>query len=324
MRTGLFPPISTPPMRATWFIKSGNNFSDVVKKLQNPERHAMIRGWNKRYSAILKEFGYSRDADKKSAVLLESILKNRNKKRNNGNKNYTKHDTDKKINSMIKDRTVFVVGAGPSLSAAIPILKACANRNIISNATSKRRSQNNKGSAPVTCIVAGSSVRPLVDNAIIPDIVVTDLDGDDSSLAYIAKNYDAVFVVHAHADNIERLGMATQFKHCIGTTQAEPFGIIQNPGGFTDGDRAVFLASMHGAGRIILFGMDFGNRIGRWSCTKRSDRQTKLKKLSVGSRLLEWLSAFTGSKLYTTSRQIPGFEKVSYKQLGSMISLECI
>ena len=68
-------------------------------------------------------------------------------------------------------------------------------------------------------------------------------------------------------------------KNCIGTTQTNPFNKIQNFGGFTDGDRAVFLASYFGAKKVILFGMDFGKKIGRQSRTESSDRKIKLKKL---------------------------------------------
>ena len=52
--------------------------------------------------------------------------------------------------------------------------------------------------------------------------------------------------------------MVKKIKNCIGTTQTNPFNKIQNFGGFTDGDRGVFLASHFDAKKIILFGMDFG------------------------------------------------------------------
>ncbi len=76
--------------------------------------------------------------------------------------------------------------------------------------------------------------------------------------------------------------MVKEIKNCIGTTQTTPFNKIQNFGGFTDGDRGVFLASHFEAKKIILFGMDFGKQIGKFSNTKKSDRDTKLKKLKIG------------------------------------------
>ncbi|AFS81566.1 hypothetical protein NKOR_08545 [Candidatus Nitrosopumilus koreensis AR1] len=243
----------------------------------------MISGWKKEYSDILKKFNYDQKKDKESAILLDSILK--------------KSKVDEKIYDLIYGKTVFVIGSGPSLSFAIPKL-----RNL------------KKG----TKIVADSSLKPLLENGIIPEIVVTDLDGDESSLRKIAKK--SIFVVHAHGDNIEKLSLSKEFKKCIGTTQTKPFNKIQNFGGFTDGDRGVFLASHYGAKKIILFGMDFGNRIGKFSNTKKSERKIKLMKLKKGRSLLEWLATNTKSELFTTSMQIKGFKKISYKDLNTIIT----
>ncbi len=242
----------------------------------------MISGWKKRYSDILKEFRYSKTKDRESAVLLDSILRGSN--------------SDRKILNLVKGRTVFVIGSGPSLSAAVKKLKD--HKKTIK-------------------IAADSSVKPLIENGVIPDIVVTDLDGDDDALKKIART-KSIFVVHAHGDNIEKLEFAKKLKNCIGTTQSEPFGKIQNFGGFTDGDRGVFLANHYGAKKIILFGMDFGDRIGKFSNTKKADRKVKLMKLKRGKTLLEWLSTITRSELFTTSKPIKGFKKIPYKELDAI------
>ena len=244
----------------------------------------MISGWKKRYLLILKELDYSQKKDKESAIILDSILK--------------KTNTIEKISKMIEGKTVFVIGSGPSLSKAIPKLKKL-----------KRTIK----------IAADSSLKPLVDNGIIPDIVVTDLDGDENTIKKIAKT-KSIFVIHAHGDNIEKLELVKEIKNKIGTTQSNPFNKIQNFGGFTDGDRGVFLASYFGAEKIILFGMDFGNKIGRFSNTKKSDRKVKLKKLEIGESLLIWLSTITKSELFTTSKPIKGFKKTSYKDLDIIIT----
>jgi len=244
----------------------------------------MILGWKKRYSDILKEFRYDEKKDKESSIILNSILK--------------KSDVNEKIMNLIKEKTVLVIGSGPSLSTAIPKLK------------------NYKKS---TKIAADSSIKSLVENGIMPDIIVTDLDGDENTLKKIAKTR-SIFVVHAHGDNIEKLEFAKKFKNCIGTTQSIPFDKIQNFGGFTDGDRGVFLANHYGAKKIILFGMDFGDRIGRFSKTKKSERKIKLKKLKRGKLLLEWLATITKSELFTTSKSIKGFKKISYKELDIIIT----
>ena len=242
-----------------------------------------MSGWKKWYSNILKEFKYDEKKDKESAIILNSILKRSN--------------INNEILNLIKNKTVFVIGSGPSLSTAIPKLK------------------NLKKSIK---IAADSSVKPLVDNGIIPDIVITDLDGDENSLEKLATK--SIFVVHAHGDNINKLKFSKKFKKCIGTTQSKPFNKIQNFGGFTDGDRGVFLANHFGAKKIILFGMDFGERIGKYSNTKKSERTIKLMKLNKGKLLLEWLSTITKSELFTTSKQIKGFKKISYKNVDIIIT----
>ncbi len=244
----------------------------------------MISGWEERYLNILKEFKYSEKEDKESAVLLDSIL--------------TKSDISEKIANLVKGKTVFVIGSGPSLSTAVPKLK------------------NLKKSIK---IAADSSVKHLVENGIIPDIVITDLDGDKNTLEKISKT-KSIFVVHAHGDNIKRLEFIRKFKNCIGTAQSRPFGKIQNFGGFTDGDRGVFLANHYGAEKIILFGMDFGDRIGKFSNTKKSERKIKLMKLKRGKILLEWLSTITESELFTTSKPITGFKKITYKDVDNIIT----
>ena len=244
----------------------------------------MISGWEKRYLLILKELNYSQKKDKQSAIILDSILK--------------KTNTTDKILKLINGKTVFVIGSGPSLSNAIPKLKKLKKS---------------------IKIAADSSLKPLVDNGIIPDIVVTDLDGDENTIKKIAKT-KSIFVIHAHGDNIEKLELVKKIKNCIGTTQSNPFNKIQNFGGFTDGDRGVFLANYFGAKKIILFGMDFGNRIGKFSNTKKADRKIKLKKLEIGENLLIWLSTITKSELFTTSKPIKGFKKISYKDLDITIT----
>ena len=167
--------------------------------------------------------------------------------------------------------------------------------------------------------MADSAVKPLVENGIKPDIVVTDLDGDKDSLIKVGKT-SSIFVVHAHGDNIAKLCLVENFKNCIGTTQSKPFKNIKNFGGFTDGDRAVFLASYFDAKKIILFGMDFGGKIGKHSQTKAIQRKIKLKKLRKGKLLLEWLSRKTRSQLFTTSSPIGGFEKITYGELDIIIT----
>ncbi len=244
-----------------------------------------LKGWGKKYSEILREFHYSRRKDTESARILNSILK-------------TKFPL-KKLEKKIKNQTVFVIGAGTSLPQSIPLLKKYKN---------------------ITMIVADGATKALIENKIKPDIVVTDLDGEQNFLKKAAKE-NAIMVVHAHGDNIEKLHLTSEFKYCIGTTEGKPFGNIHNFGGFTDGDRCVFLAKYFGAKKIILFGMDFGTKIGKYSKEKINDKTTKIKKLRCGKELLEWLALQNHSELYTTSKQIKGFNKIRYADLENILSI---
>ena len=246
--------------------------------------HMTLSGWEKRYSEILKEFGYSKAKDLESAKKLNHILKNK--------------FPLKKLSDLINHKNIFVIGAGPTLLSSIPILK-------------KHNS--------FTKIVADRAVKVLLENKIRPDIVVSDLDGDETSLKKIGK-MNTIMVVHAHADNLDKLELVSNFKNCVGTTETKSFGKIHNFGGFTDGDRCVFLAHHFKAKRIFLVGMDFGNKIGKYSKTKISDKKIKLKKLRKGKKLLEWLASKNSSILYTTSKPIKGFKKIHYSKIEKVLT----
>ena len=244
----------------------------------------MISGWVRRYNEILKEFKYDKKTDLQSAILLDRMLNEKSQIKN--------------LQKMIKNQNVLVIGSGPSLSRAIPRLK------------------NFKKTVK---IVADSAVKPLVENGIKPDIIVTDLDGDENILKKIGSS-NTIFVVHAHGDNIDKLELMKNFKNCLGTTQSKPFGKLHNFGGFTDGDRAVFLANHFNAKKIILLGMDFGNKIGKFSNTKPRDKKIKIKKLKKGKTLLAWLALKAKSELFTTSDPIRGFKKITIKNLDIIIT----
>ena len=243
-----------------------------------------VTGWGKKYSEIIKEFGYDKELDYESAILLNLITKNPIQLN--------------KIRKIISKRSVFVIGAGPSLSSSIRYLKKYPK---------------------IPKIVADSAAKPLIEKNIKIDILMTDLDGDEKVLKKIGKS-DSIIVIHAHGDNIAQLQIVENFKNCLGTTQTKSFGKLQNFGGFTDGDRCVFLADYFGAKKIILLGMDFGKKIGKYSKTKKSERKIKLKKLRWGKKLLEWFATKTDTHLYTTSDSISGFKKISFKDLDSILN----
>ena len=201
------------------------------------------------------------------------------------------------IKDLIENKPVFVVGAGPSLLSCIPILKKYKK---------------------ITKIVADGAVQALIENSLRPNIVVTDLDGDINALKKTGRT-NTIMVVHAHGDNSDKLHLVKNFKNCIGTTQTKPIGKIQNFGGFTDGDRCVFLANHFKAKKIILLGMDFGTTIGKYSKPRVINRNIKIAKLRCGKKLLEWLAQKSGSELYSTTT-MKGFTKIKYREIDNIIT----
>jgi len=135
-----------------------------------------------------------------------------------------------------------------------------------------------------------------------------------------ADKMGSIMVVHAHGDNVNLLrNLVPKMKNCIGTTQVKPLHNVYNFGGFTDGDRAVFLANEFKAKTIVLIGMDFGDKIGRYSKANVKDAKLKITKMTVGKELLEWLSTFSASKLYNASPSvIKGFENVAFEEVLSI------
>ena len=124
-------------------------------------------------------------------------------------------------------------------------------------------------------------------------------------------------IVHAHGDNYDKLHMVREFSNVIGSTQTERFGKVENFGGFTDGDRCVFLAEYFKAKKIILVGMDFGEKIGEYSKERVMNPKIKLKKLKFGKKIVEWIGTKSKAELYSTQK-IKGFKMIR------LVDLECI
>lgn len=253
--------------------------------------------WRPLYLEIVKEMGYSVEQDYLSAQLLNKLL-------------VGKAMTLEELKERIKDKSVAVIfGAGPSLKSDIA--------SFIDSRISDR----------VSVIVADGAARAFLEMGLRFDVVITDLDGGDDVLIEASKNCLGM-IVHAHGDNIDKIEKIVPLLHgrILGTTQCEPFGLLYNFGGFTDGDRAVFLADTLGFNVIILAGMDFGDEVGEYSkAMKKFDEEwlrVKKKKLSIGKKLLEIYSSKSDKKLYNVTakgEEINGFTKMSFKEIVKMI-----
>jgi 2-amino-4-hydroxy-6-hydroxymethyldihydropteridine diphosphokinase len=236
--------------------------------------------WFPYYQNLRQQFGYSTEKDQEAANVLSKLIKRKALDIN-------------LVQRKIAGRHVLAIGAGDSLISNIKFIKK--NRKFVK-------------------IVADSATRALIENHIKPDIVVTDLDGDALFLRK-AERAGAIMVVHSHADNVEELKKyVPRFRRVIGSTQVMPVEKVYNFGGFTDGDRCVFLADEFGAKEIVLVGMEFGDRIGEHSKKKVRNIELKKEKMKAGKRLLEMLAKRSRSRLFDTSpRPIRGFSHLTIR-----------
>jgi 2-amino-4-hydroxy-6-hydroxymethyldihydropteridine diphosphokinase len=231
--------------------------------------------WFPYYQDIRQKMGYSTLEDQKAAYILSNLIKR-------------KFLDPKILDKKIRGKQILAIGAGPNLELYTSFIKK--NRSFVK-------------------IVADGAVKFLIENNIKPDIVVTDLDGDSRFLIK-AEKLGAIMVIHAHSDNVDLMKKyIPKFRKIIGTTQVMPVEHVYNFGGFTDGDRCVFLAEEFGAKDIVLVGMLFDDNIGPYSKEVIDNVKIKREKLQIAKRLLQVLAKNTKSNLFDTSKKpIIGFK----------------
>ena len=213
--------------------------------------------WAPLYERIRLEFGFPAEREEAAAVLLETLLPPP-----------ARADPLGRIRSLLSGREAIVVGLAPDAGPP-PLWRRPA--------TDRPPALIAADGATATCLAAG----------LIPTVVVTDLDGPVPS-EVAANRRGSLVVVHGHGDNLEALAeWVPQFPGALcGSWSGPPRGPLLNVGGFTDGDRAAFLAEHCGASRIVLWGFDF-ERVDESDPEKRS---RKLAKLGWARRLLAILA----------------------------------
>ena len=239
--------------------------------------------WHQIYTYIRGRLKLSFDLDQKATDILSSIL--------DSMPNTVEVDHLKRITL---NRRVFVLGPAPSIdrdfrrAEALGLLHGCA---LIS--------------------VDGASSY-LYEIGVVPDIIVTDLDGNPQHIAYL-NSRGSTAIVHGHGDNIDEVVLWVQKLSgpVIGSTQAEPRPHVYNFGGFTDGDRALYIAYALGVREVFLGGMDFCGEIGAYSIAyKKKDVEVKRAKMNIAVELVEMLVRW-GMKIKSLSRTcVPGVEVV--------------
>jgi uncharacterized Rossmann fold enzyme len=207
--------------------------------------------WRPAYEAILADFGYDRAADERARDCLVELVAG----------------ADPVAPEAIDlSGTVAVCGAAPTLSEELDRVRA-ADRVVAAS------------SAASVCLDAGIGI----------DCMVTDLDKTPETARRLSERGVPV-AVHAHGDNvpaIERHVPTFEIGSVLPTTQAAPVPPVENPGGFTDGDRAAFLADCCGADRLVFAG---------WAFDDPSVTPEKARKLRWAERLLGWLEQRRGER----------------------------
>ena len=218
------------------------------------------KNWKPLYDKIAKDFNFQVEKDIQAADILNKILQKKNQ------------CSIKKLEVIIARKDVVIFGAGPSIEQKII--------------------KHKEGLSNKIKIAADGATSALLENDIFPEIIVTDLDGKITDQLE-ANSIGSIAVIHAHGDNIDKIKeYVPKFSgDIIGTTQNDPrpYKNLQNFGGFTDGDRAVFLADYFLAKNIYLLGFDFDGEIGKYSFSKRENKNRKLEKLKWCKHLIELL-----------------------------------
>lgn len=218
------------------------------------------KDWEPIYGKIAEDFNFPLEKEKQSADILNKLLEKKNLY------------SIKKLEDLIAGNEVIVFGAGPSLEPSLITHK--------------------KEFVGKLKIAADGATSALLKNNVLPDIIITDLDGKVSD-QLDANSKGSIAIIHAHGDNIDDVkNYVPEFKgDVIGTTQIDPksYENIHNFGGFTDGDRAVFLADSYHAKKIYLIGFDFDGGIGKYSFPENKDKNLKLKKLKWCKYLIDLL-----------------------------------
>lgn len=202
--------------------------------------------WEPIYLTIIEDFSFSARRDEEAAYILRDLLNGRIAPLS-------------AAAEMLFGRRVVIFGNAPCLSLDLEEMQSNQEENAV-------------------FLAADGAVEALMERGMLPDIVVTDLDGPFPVIQR-ANQMGSIAVVHAHGDNLDALQRYVPLlDQVIGTAQCRPPPGLYNFGGFTDGDRAVFMAKELGANEVELKGFDFDDQ----SVTPR-----KKKKLAWAKRLID-------------------------------------
>ncbi|MGM0606500.1 MAG: 6-hydroxymethylpterin diphosphokinase MptE-like protein [Halobacteriota archaeon] len=199
--------------------------------------------WEPVYESILADFGFCRAADEAARDVAASMAE--------------PFDHDRL--SWLDGATVGIAGGAPGLESEVDRLDTV-------DAT----------------IAASIAADVVLDSGYEVDLMVTDLDKNADTAIDLTRNGVPV-AAHAHGDNIPTVRSwfpRADRSNVLATTQAAPVSAVYNFGGFTDGDRAAFLADAFGAAELTFVGWEFDDP---------TVDEMKARKLEWAKRLLHWV-----------------------------------
>ena len=206
--------------------------------------------WRPVYESILDSFGYDAGGDERARDELALLCE----------------PFDHRKLAHVRDATVAICGGADSLDDELAVAR--------------------RADVVVAASVAADTLR---EARVGVDLMVTDLDKNPDTARHLTREGVPV-AAHAHGDNIDLVkreipGYADEF--VLPTVQCAPTGPTENFGGFTDGDRAAFIADAFGAGELRFAGWDFDDP---------TVDGAKRHKLEWAARLLYWLEQRRGER----------------------------
>ena len=202
----------------------------------------------------------------------------------------------------IAGRPIVIFGCGPSLDPQVRVLGTTL------------------GGTGATLIAADGATSALLEAGMNPHVIVTDLDGYMPDIVSASKN-GALIILHFHGDNREAVEKYLPLMgDVVPVTQNKPTSVIRNFGGFTDGDKCLFLAAAFGASVILLIGMDFGQVIGPRSNPGSKSEPRKLRKLAIGRCLCEEVIRRTNIRVFALPpKPFTGVDEINPDDVGDLL-----
>ena len=206
--------------------------------------------WRPVYESILDSLGYEADGDERARDELAVRCE----------------PFDHRTLAHVRGATVAICGGADSLGDELAVAR--------------------RADVVVAASVAADTLR---EARVGVDLMVTDLDKNPDTARYLTRESVPV-AAHAHGDNIDLVrrelpGFDDAF--VLPTVQCAPTGPTENFGGFTDGDRAAFIADAFGAEEL---------RFAGWEFDDPTVSTEKRRKLDWAARLLYWLERRRGEQ----------------------------